>query len=689
MGLPDYREPGSRHRVYSNVADVQRGSAVPSSPQVPNPHLAASLFGQQLEPLRRREWLVTNGLGGYAAGTVAGLATRRYHGLLVAAAPPPNARWVMVAGAQVQATVDGASYWLSTHEYHDGTVHPDGYRRMVGFELIGNRPSWTWSLAGQTLRGDLWMPHGANQTVIRYHNQGDVPVVLEWQPFVTLRWFHQLLTGGRRVDLTHAADELLVVTSGEAPPLTIDHMGWEFHEAQDWHWHLARAHERARGFDDHEDAFMPGVFRTTIQPGTAASLVLAAGEPADVRGVEREPASVDRRAARLVKGADSVLEAQLRLAADQVLVRRGGLAHSTLPNTVIAGYPWFGDWGRDTFIALPGLCLATGRTDVARAILVAYARFVDQGMVPNRWPDAGDAPEYTSVDAALWFLHSLEAYVDATGDTEILEGLGTAVLDVVDWHVRGTRHGIHMDPDDGLLAAGAEGLQLTWMDAKVGDWVVTPRRGKPVEINALWWRGLTFAVRTLEHLQWDAADTRRLADRAAASFAGRFWNPDTGSLYDIVDGPAGDDPSIRPNQVIALAVGPDLLPPARAASALAVVERELVTPVGLRSLSPADPAYRPEYGGDPVQRDGAYHQGPVWSWLLGMYVRAALALGRTGRDLAWLEAGLQRHLTEGAVGTVSEIFQPEPPYAPEGAFAQAWGIGEWLWALQALRRAPQ
>ncbi len=664
------------------------GSAVSSPPQVPNLRLAASLFGQQLDPLREREWLVTNGLGGYAAGTVGGPATRRYHGLLVAAAPPPNARWVMVAGAQVRAAVDGARAWLSTHDYQDGTVHPDGYRHLAGFELVGCRPIWTWNIAGQTLRGDLWMPYGANQTVIRYRNDGEAPVELEWQPLVSLRWFHQLVTGARQVELTQVPDARVVMRSGDAPPLVVDHSGWEFHEAPDWHWNLARAIERGRGFDDHEDAFTPGVFRTTIQPGGSASLVLAAGEPEDVGDVEREPAATDGRAAELVDGCASDLEAQLRLAADQVLVRRGGPAHAALPNTVVAGYPWFGDWGRDTFIALPGLCLATGRADVARAVLVAYASFVDQGMVPNRWPDAGDAPEYTSVDAALWFLHALEAYVDATGDTEILEGLGTAVLDVVDWHVRGTRHGIQMDPEDGLLTQGAEGLQLTWMDAKVGDWVVTPRRGKPVEINALWWRGLTFAARAFEDLQWDAGDTRELADQAAASFARRFWNAETGCLYDIVDGPSGDDPAIRPNQVIALAVGPDLLPAARAESVLEVVERDLVTRVGLRSLSPGDAAYRRAYGGDPVERDGAYHQGPVWSWLFGMYVRAAVALGRTRRDLEWIEGGLERHLTEGAIGTVSEIFQPESPHAPDGACAQAWGVGEWLWALQALRRAP-
>jgi len=661
---------------------------VSSPPQVPNLRLAASLLGQQLKPLREREWLVTNGLGGYAAGTVGGPATRRYHGLLVAAAPPPNARWVMVAGAQVLATVGDERHWLTTHEYVDGTVHPDGYRHLAGFELIGSRPSWTWNIAGQSLRGDLWMPHGANRTVLRYRNDGEAPVELEWQPLVTLRWFHQLVTGMRPVDLEQTPDDRVVMRHGDAPPLTIDHSGWEFDEAQDWHWNLARAVERKRGFDHQEDAFTPGAFRIAIQPGDSASLVLAAGEPADVSDVECEPSDEDTRAAELVDGSTSDLEARLRLAADQVLVQRGGRAHAALPNTVIAGYPWFGDWGRDTFIALPGLCLATGRTDVARAVLVAYASFVDQGMVPNRWPDAGDTPEYTSVDSALWFLHALEAYVDATGDSEILEGLGTAVLDIVDWHVRGTRHGIRMDPDDGLLTQGAEGLQLTWMDAKVGDWVVTPRRGKPVEINALWWRGLTFAARALESLQWDAGDTRELADQAASSFARRFWNAETGCLYDIVDGPSGDDASIRPNQVIALAVGPNLLPSARAESALAVVERDLVTPVGLRSLAPADAAYRREYGGDPVQRDGSYHQGPVWSWLLGMYVRAAVALGRTRRDLHWIEGGLERHLAEGAIGTVSEVFQPESPFAPEGAFAQAWGIGEWLHALQALRRAP-
>ncbi len=655
---------------------------------LPSLPLESSHFGRGLDPLRTREWLVTNGLGGFAAGTVGGPATRRYHGLLVAADPPPNARWVLVSGAQVHASVGGSLYWLSTQEYVDGTVHPDGHRHLIGFELIGGRPRWTWQIGGQEITCELWMPYGANQTVVRYRNGGEVPVDLRWQPLVTLRWFHQLSTGAREMDVARAPHTLSISSPGDTPSLTVEFAGWDFHEDHDWHSNLGRAAERERGFDFREDAFVPGGFQATIPPGKEASLTLAAGAPADASATSRDVLVVDERAAALVAGSKGTLEAQLRLAADQVLVRRGRAAPGMQPNTVIAGYPWFGDWGRDTFIALPGLCLATGRSDIARSILVSYAGFVDQGMVPNRWPDAGDAPEYHSVDAALWFLHALEAYVDATSDDEILEGLGTAILDVVNWHVRGTRHGIHVDPADGLLTAGAEGLQLTLMDAKVGDWVVTPRRGKPVEINALWWRGLAFAARALEMLRWDASEMRERADKSAESFGRRFWNDDTGGLFDVLDGPEGNDGAVRPNQIIALAVAPDLLSPARTDSVLALVERELLTPVGLRSLSPDDPAYRAEYGGDPIARDGAYHQGPVWSWLLGMYVRAAVAAGRTRRDLAWIEPSLEQHLQDGAIGTVSELFQSEPPHAPEGAFAQAWGVGEWLWALHTLRRAP-
>ncbi len=662
--------------------------ALVTIPEIPTPHLEPSLFERGLGPLRAREWLVTNGLGGFASGTIGGPATRRYHGLLVAASPPPNARWVLVSGAQVQASVGGSQSWLSTQEYIDGTVHPDGYRHLTGFELIGGRPRWTWQAGGQNLTCELWMPYGSNQTVIRYANAGDSPVELRWQPLVAMRWFHQLTTGVREMNMARSPDALTISSPGEVPSLTVDFTGWDFDEDRNWHWNLARAIECERGFDFQEDAFVPGGFHATIAPGDEASLVLAAGGLASARGVMLDRSWVDERATALVAGAESSLEAQLRLAADQVLVRRGGAAQGVQPNTVIAGYPWFGDWGRDTFIGLPGLCLATGRPDIARSILVSYARFVDQGMVPNRWPDAGDEPEYHSVDAALWFLHALETYVDTTGDEEILEGLGPAVLDIVNWHVRGTRHGIRVDETDGLLAAGAEGLQLTWMDAKVGDWVVTPRRGKPVEINALWWRGLAFAARAFETLQWDASEIRERADETAKSFDRRFWNADNGGLFDVIDGPNGNDAAVRPNQIIALAVAPELLSPERRASVLELAEQDLLTPVGLRSLSPADAAYGSAYGGDPVQRDGAYHQGPVWSWLLGMYVRAAVAAGRTRRDLAWIEHGLEQHLREGAIGTVSELFQPDPPHGPEGAFAQAWGVGEWLWALRTLRRAP-
>jgi predicted glycogen debranching enzyme len=586
----------------------------------------------------------------------------------------------------VQASVCGSHHWLSTQEYVDGTVHPDGYRHLVGFELIGSRPRWTWQIEGQQLTCELWMPYGVNQTVIRFRTTGSSPVDLQWQPLVALRWFHQLLTGKRVVDVGHVPDAMTIVASGNAPSLTVGFEGWSFDEDHAWHLNLARAIERERGFDFQEDVFVPGTFHTTIRPGDDATLVLAAGQQSDVKATSREPLAVDRQAAALVAGVDDELEAQLRLAADQFLVRRGGIAQGMQPNTVIAGYPWFGDWGRDTFIALPGLCLATGRDQIARSILISYARYVDQGMVPNRWPDAGHEPEYHSVDAALWFLYALEAYVTATGDTSILEGLGTAIVDIVHWHVGGTRHGIQVDPSDGLLTAGAEDLQLTWMDAKIGEWVVTPRRGKPVEINALWWRGLTFAVRAIEALQWDASEMRERARQTAESFNLRFRNPDSGGLFDVVDGPGGNDAAVRPNQIIALAVAPDLFPADLMQSVLALVERELLTPFGLRSLSPADPAYHPHYGGAPVQRDGAYHQGPVWSWLLGMYVRAAVAAGRTRRDLAWIESGLARHLRDGAIGTVGELFQPDPPYVSEGAFAQAWGVAEWLWAVQTLRR---
>ncbi len=655
-------------------------------------HLPADLFTGAPDPLLEREWLVTNGVGGFASATLAGAATRRYHGLLVAADPPPNARWVLVSGAdEFIRHGDAAEVPLSTQEYDGGVLHPAGYSAIAAFSLRGQRPIWRFDTDAGSIEKTIWMERGRSRTFIRYTNHAAHLLRLRVRPFVTLRWFHALRRGDDPTfeALQTGPGSLSVRADGGAPCVHLGGSGWRLEMQSDWYWNFHRRVEQARGFDYTEDAFAPADFVAELAPGQTATLQLVADELQSASEVDASLARFDARAASLSASAADPLEQRLRLAADQTLVHRGpslpGFAPE--PNTVIAGYPWFGDWGRDTLIALPGLCLETGRASTAKTILLNYAQAIDQGMVPNRWPDAGDEPEYHAFDAALWFTHALAAYVRATGDTEIMDVLGTALLEIIDWHIRGTRHGIRMDPADGLLTGGEDGLQLTWMDAKFEDWVVTPRQGKPVEINALWYAGLKFAKGAFARIGWRDAFDPDILTLIEDSFATRFWNPDTGGLFDVVDGPDGSDPAIRPNQVIALAVAGDLLSPQQRASVLAQARDALLTPVGLRSLAPGDSAYCPYYGGGPRERDGAYHQGPVWSWLLGMYIQTSLKVGAPADALRGLREAMLAHLSDGVVGAVSELFQPEAPFAPEGAPAQAWGAAEWLRGLRLLRAA--
>lgn len=654
--------------------------------------LPHELFTGAPDPLLEREWLVTNGLGGFASGALTGTATRRYHGLLVAADPPPNARWVLVSGAdEFVQHGDAPEIPLSTQEYEGGVLHPHGYARVSGFALHGQRPVWRFHTDHGAVEKTIWMERGRSRTFVRYTNHAAHALRIRVRPFVTLRWFHALRRGDDPAfeALQTGPGSVSVRGPDDAPCVHLGGSGWRFEARSDWYWNFHRRVEQARGFDATEDAFAPGDFVAQIAPGHAVTLQLTADDLQSASEVDASLARFDARSVTLVASAADPLEQRLRLAADQTLVHRGPLLPSFTPepNTVIAGYPWFGDWGRDTLISLPGLCVETGRASIAKTILLNYAQSIDHGMVPNRWPDAGDEPEYHAFDAALWFTYALAAYVRATDDTEVLDVLGTALLEIIEWHIRGTRHGIRMDPDDGLLTGGADGLQLTWMDAKFEDWVVTPRRGKPVEINALWYAALKFAREAFARIGWrdpfDSSVLRLVED----SFATRFWNPDTGGLFDVVGGPDGPDPAIRPNQVIALAVAGDLLSPQQRASVLAQVRESLLTPVGLRSLAPGDPAYCPRYGGGPRERDGAYHQGPVWSWLLGMYIEASLKAGAPADELRGVREAMLAHLRDGVVGAVSELFQPEPPFAPEGAPAQAWGAAEWLRGLRLLRSA--
>jgi predicted glycogen debranching enzyme len=637
-----------------------------------------------LEAALRREWLETNGLGGFASSTIIGLNTRRYHGLLVAATRPPVGRLVLLSKLEEAMFIDDMRFDLSANR-HPGVVHPEGFRYLKEFRL-NPFPVFTYQVGNIKIEKSVFMIHGENSTVIHYElrkNNGlEVPknLRLEIRPLMAFRDYH---------DTTHengALNPAVQERSGLAsftpyqglPSVHLAHNAIELRKTGVWYHNFEYDADRERGLDFSEDLFNPCVLCFDLRFCRQAS-VIASTEQRDVAdAVEYSRAETTRRRKALVASPieDSFAQS-LAAASDQYLVSRGD------EKTVIAGYHWFGDWGRDTMIALPGLTLPTGKYEVARSILHTFAKQVDQGMLPNRFPDPGEAPEYNTVDAALWFFEAARAYFAYTGDLEFVrDELYPIFADIVSWHARGTRYGIRMD-ESGMLTCGEVGVQLTWMDAKIGDWVVTPRRGKPVEIQALWYNALCIMEDLAGRCGEGAARKRyrHMATLAQWSFNRLFWNEGLGSLYDVVNG-GPPDPSIRPNQIFAVSLPHSMLPEDRARKVVEKVEQHLLTPFGLRTLAPSDPRYRGSFTGSPTERDGAYHQGTVWPWLLGPFITAYIKVNG-GRDearrqaQAWLSP-LESHLTEAGLGQVSEIFEGDAPHRPCGCIAQAWSVAEIL-----------
>ena len=647
-----------------------------------------------LQPALRREWLVTNGLGGYASGTVAGIASRRYHGLLVAALDPPVGRTVLVGALVEWATVGPERAALHAHEYADGTIDQHGYRRLESVVLEGSMPVFSYAFGETIVEKRIWMVHGANTTFIRYAvSRGNQAVTLELTPLVCHRDHHTL---------GHEADGAPAIAAGDRPAggsfvvrpagggrsLMIAAAGGT--AAMDGRWFRSFRHreETARGLDDLSDLYAVGTLSRRIEPGSSWTLVLSAEDEPDL-DAEAELARERRRTADLVAAAGageaSSFVRDLVVAADQFIVERripvsGGSPE--IGRTVIAGYPWFNDWGRDTLIALPGLTLATGRHEDGATILRSFARFIRDGLVPNNFPDLVDEePAYNTADASLWYPVAVRATELASADHRLVDDLLPTLVSILEQHLAGTRFGIGLDPADGLLRAGADGVQLTWMDARVDDRVVTPRRGKPVEVQALWINALRLVASWLaERGDAGGAGARfaAVADQATASFLGRFWRPELGWLADVVDGPDGDDLALRPNQLLALSLPHPLISGDPARRILEAAGTAFLTSIGLRSLAPTDPAYRPSYQGDQRTRDGAYHQGTVWAWLIGPYVDAILRTSGD-RDLARsVLAPFEAHLADAGLGSISEIAEPEPAHIPRGCIAQAWSVAEVL-----------
>lgn len=650
------------------------------------------------EAAASREWLVTNGLGSYAAGTVSGAATRRYHGLLVAALVPPLRRVVLVAGLEIVARYRGQDYPLTSHEYGGGVVHPAGHRHVEAFYLNGGLPNWTFAFADVRLVQSVWMAREADISYVHWRvERASAPVELAVRPLCAGRDFHALNRGERPVALTEVAGGVELTGLSEGRPLRLVCTGGRFVSQPAMYWNFHLRVEAGRGLDATEDLYVPGSFHLPLDSHGSTTLVLSATVTAALPPATALAADRQHRATVLgPRQWEPGWIRQLSLAADQFLVRRATAGANGV--TLLAGYPWFGDWGRDTMIALPGIALAGRSREQAAAgpaatILRSWARHLRDGLLPNRFPEAGDDAEYNTADATLWFFQALHACWQATGDDALLRELWPVLTDSIACHLRGTRHGIGVDPADGLLRAGEPGLQLTWMDARVNNEVITPRIGKPVEINALWHSALCRMGDFAAHLGETtlAREYHGLAGRVAAGFRQRFWCDSAGHLYDVVDGPDGppDDASLRPNQIFAVSLEESLLAPAMARAVVDACQRELLTPMGLRTLAPADPRYRGTCVGSPAERDAAYHQGTVWPWLLGSF---ALAHWRVYGDQAsarLLLAGIGSHLAEACVGTVSEIFDGDAPHRPRGCFAQAWSVAEVLRAWYALKPNTQ
>jgi predicted glycogen debranching enzyme len=638
----------------------------------------------------RREWLVTNGTGSYACGAISGANTRCYHGALIAALAAPVARTLLVAKIEATAHLRGTTYHLDMHEWAGGTIEPRGCELIESFRLDGLIPTWTFALAEAQMLKRVWMIHEHDTTLLTFtHARGSDPIILDFKVLCTYRDHHDETQGDWTPTVTSISDGVRVEAFEGATPYFVKIMRGAYAPIDRWQRGFKHRVETERGLPDVEDYFETGIFRVTLQPGETIALAATTEEDAALDWQTALDAERQRERALIEQSglADQPpWIQQLVLAADQFIVNRAfqlPTSNLQLPTsigkTVIAGYHWFGDWGRDTMIALPGLCLTTRRFDVARTILRTFAAFVDKGMLPNRFPDQGEHPEYNTVDATLWYFHAINAVAEATDDWTLVRDLYPVLKDIIAWHLKGTRYRIHVDTD-GLIYAGEPGVQLTWMDAKVDDWVVTPRIGKPVEINALWVHALRLMAKFAQQTGHaaDAPAYRQQADQATQSFRQRYWYDEGGYLYDVIDGPSGNDASLRPNQLFALSLEPDLLSPEAAQSVIEVCAQQLLTSYGMRSLAPTHEDYHGIFTGDRYARDGAYHQGTVWGWLIGPFVEAHYNVYHDrAAALSYLRP-FEQHLYDLCVGSISEVFDGDAPQLPRGCAAQAWSVAEVL-----------
>lgn len=610
----------------------------------------------------RKEWLLTNGLGGFAMGTVAGLNSRRYHGLLVAAVKPPTDRWVLLAGVDAAASIGNSVIPLSSNRYR-GAIHPKGHLHLSSFKY-GGHVAKEFSGEGIKVRKEIGMTWGENTTTCRWTNLCPQPIALSLKPLVCHQFYH----GNFRADDSYPesidSKEGTTRISDQEISLFLQHEGAEVIPSHGWYYHFEHEIEAERGLDAYRDLFCPMELKIHLMPDQSFALVASTEEFSTPYSFTAFDDVWDT-------------EESLRQSTKHFLIE------APQRTSILAGLPWFTDWGRDTMIALPGICLSMGRLKEARQILRSFAAQMTQGLIPNRFVDQGEEPDTNTVDATLWFAHAIHQTLEADWNEEFARDAIEWLTESCRWHVEGTLFGIKVDPEDGLLAQGEEGVQLTWMDVKIGDWVVTPRLGKPIEINALWINFLRVIEWLSERLDEDGLIYRLAAEKAESNFHSAFWRDSLGWFLDTAD---PDDGSLRPNQVIAMSLPFSPISTGKAVKALAVVREHLLTPKGLRTLTPGTMDYVPRFEGDMKARDAAYHQGTVWPWLTGCYITALI---KHGLPTEWIDEVLDSvpaMLKDQGLGGIAEVYDAEAPQRAQGCPWQAWSTAEILRAFEARKK---
>lgn len=644
---------------------------------------------QILQQTIQREWFISNGIGGFASSTVCDIHTRRYHGLLMAALTPPTGRTLLLSKLDMSVNYKGRHYPLFSNEFADGTIDPGGYSYLLSFQLDKGMPVWRYAVADALIEKRIVMQPGSNTTLVNLKIlRASDSLNFTLTPLCTYRDYHNHSHGGWSLQVNELAYGFEVYAFAGACRYRVYCKQAKYVADPDWYWQFKHRTETARGLDDCEDLFRPGYFSLALHEGEQATTVVSdqVSTSIDFESVVNQIHSEQQLLLQTLPVNVPDWIRQLVLAANQFVVERyqNGLASG---KTIIAGYPWFTDWGRDTMIALPGLTLALGRFEIAASILRTFARYTSKGMLPNRFPDQDLTPEYNSVDSTLWFFQAIDQYTLYSGDSSLAIELYPVLSEIIDWYYKGTRYGISVDLQDQLLMAGEPGVQLTWMDAKVDDWVVTPRIGKCVEINALWYNAIQVMFQLANQLGYTEQSEKyhHYALEIKNSFQ-RFWNTDKQYLYDVIDGLEGNchndgkryDSRLRPNQLFAVSLPYSPLTTIQQKAVVDCCNNHLLTPYGMRSLASNEPGYAPYYQGNPRQRDGAYHQGTVWSWLIGPFIDAHYRVyGDADQALSFLQS-FPQHLDTACMGQVNEIFDAEPPFKPRGCFAQAWSVGEVL-----------